>query len=151
MPNPVPELLTGFPVVVDAEVAWGEMDAFQHVNNAVYFRWFESARIAYFREVGFVPAADGAPRGVGPILASADCRFRIPLAYPDRVSVGARVAELAADRFTMRYAVASHAAGALAATGSGQVVAYDYDQRRKAPLPDPVRRRIERLERGAAS
>jgi acyl-CoA thioester hydrolase len=145
------KLLAAYPVVVETEIAWGEMDAFQHVNNAVYFRWFESARIAYFREVGFVAEGAGIPSGVGPILAATDCRYRIPLTYPDRVSIGARVRDLEPDRFVMEYAVVSHAAGALAASGTGRIVSYDYDTRTRAPLPDEVRRRIEELEEPSAA
>jgi acyl-CoA thioester hydrolase len=142
-------ILDGYPVVIEEEIAWGEMDAFQHVNNAVYFRWFESARIAYFREVGFVTAG-GLPGGVGPILASADCRYRIPLTFPDRVSIGARVRELEADHFVMEYAVVSHRAGALAASGTGRIVSYDYDAAAKAPIPAEVRSAIEAFEGGTA-
>jgi acyl-CoA thioesterase FadM len=42
------DLLAGYPVVIEIPVAWGEMDAFQHVNNVAYIRYFESGRIAYF-------------------------------------------------------------------------------------------------------
>src|SRR5688500_1058130 len=119
------EHLAGFHVVISVPVAWGEMDAFAHVNNTVYFRWFESARIAYFDRVAFrEPALNG---GIGPILASTQCRFRRPLSYPDTVRVGARVSELGVDRFTMEYRVVSVSSGALAAEGFGVVVAYDYD------------------------
>ena len=149
MPSSVADVLTGYPVVIEAELAWGEMDAFQHVNNGVYFRWFESARIAYFREVGFVTEG-GLPGGVGPILAATDCRYRFPLTYPDRVSIGARVRDLEDDRFVMEYAVASHRAGALAASGTGTIVSYDYDAAAKAPLPGAVRAAIEALEDGAS-
>ncbi len=48
------ELLRGFPSVVAVPVLWGDMDAFQHVNNTVYFRYFETGRIAYFQQIGFV-------------------------------------------------------------------------------------------------
>ena len=44
------ELLKSFPVVAKIPVRWGDMDSFQHVNNVSYFRYFESARIAYFNE-----------------------------------------------------------------------------------------------------
>lgn len=137
-------LLALWPVVIEIPVAWGEMDAFGHVNNAVYFRYFESARIAYFDRVGFT-AGDG---GVGPILASTHCRFRMPLEYPDTVRAAARVTEVLEDRFTMEYRVVSTRAGALAAEGGGLVVAYDYGAGAKAPLPDPVRSRITELEAG---
>ena len=41
-------VLEGYQVTIDVNVAWGEMDAFEHVNNVVYFRYFESVRMAYF-------------------------------------------------------------------------------------------------------
>ena len=135
-------LLAGFPVVVEAAVAWGEMDALGHVNNAVYFRWFESARIAYLDRIGFL----GSGVAVGPILAETRCRFRRPLHWPDVVRVGARALTVEADRFTMEYRVVGLSAGVVAAEGSGVVVSYDYAGGRKVELPASVRAAIERVE-----
>ena len=45
------DLLAGFPVIVEQNVIWGEMDAYQHVNNVVYFRYFENARLEYIRRL----------------------------------------------------------------------------------------------------
>src|SRR5688500_1206006 len=105
--------LDSFPVVIDVPIAWGEMDSYAHVNNAVYFRWFESARIAYFDRIGFRdPAAN---QGVAPILASTQCRFRIPLTYPGSIRVGARITDLEADRFTMEYRIVRASDDAIAA------------------------------------
>src|SRR5919107_5780774 len=118
------ELLKAYPVVIEIPVAWGEMDSLRHVNNIVYFRYFESARMAYFDRVGFWAHMD--ETGVGPILASTNCKFRLPLTYPDTVSVGARVSDIEADRFLMRYAVYSHRHRKLADEGDGLVVSYDY-------------------------
>ena len=80
---------TTWPVSLDVPVAWGDMDAFAHVNNTVYLRWFESARIAYFRAVGVLDRRES--DGVGPILARATIDFRKPVTYPDRIVVSARV------------------------------------------------------------
>src|SRR5262245_20383692 len=77
-----------FPVVIEIPIAWGEMDAMQHVNNIVYFRYVESARMAYFERIGFLEHQR--VTGVGPILAWTNCRFRRPLTYPDTVRVGTR-------------------------------------------------------------
>jgi len=66
---------------IQITVAWGEMDAFQHVNNVVYFKYFESARINYFEETGI--NAHMQTTGVGPILGNTQCRFKAPLTYPD--------------------------------------------------------------------
>jgi len=138
------DLLTGFPVVIQIPVAWGEMDAFQHVNNVVYFRYFESARIAYFDRLNTGQVLDEC--GVGPILAETRCRFRLPLTYPDTVTVGARVTAAGSDRFSMAYAVVSQRHGKLAAEGEGLVVAFDYRQGVKAGLPEIYRQRIAALE-----
>ena len=138
------ELLEGYPVVIEVPVAWGEMDSLRHVNNIVYFRYFESARMAYFHRVGFWDYMD--ETGVGPILASTQCRFRLPLTYPDTVSVGARVAEVEGDRFTMKYVVVSQGQRKVAAEGDGLIVSYDYRALRKAPLPDEIKERIRVLE-----
>ena len=141
------ELLKTYPVVIETPVAWGEMDSLQHVNNIVYFRYFESVRIAYFERLGLMDYMD--ETGVGPILAATECQFRIPLTYPDTVSVGARVSEIETDRFVMHYVAVSHQHEKAAAEGEGLIVAYDYRARRKATLPEEIRRRIETLEAAA--
>ena len=138
------ELLQDFPVTIRIPVAWGEMDAFQHVNNVVYFRYFESARIAYFDAIGIMNVME--TTGVGPILAETRCRYRIPLTFPDTVTVGVRVSALAPQGFTMQYAVTSHRHGKLAAEGEGRIVTIDYTGGGKADLPGVVRERILSLE-----
>jgi len=138
------EQLNGYPVVVELPVVWGEMDAFQHVNNVVYFRYFETARIAYFRELALMKIMEES--GIGPILAETRCRFRIPLTYPDTVSVGARVTTLGADRFTMIYRVVSQRHQGIAAEGSGELVTFDYGAGKKIGLPGQLRKHILALE-----
>lgn len=140
------EPLDGYPVRIDVPVAWGEMDAFGHVNNTVYFRYFESARIAYFTAIEYLDLMRAT--GLGPILAETRCRFRLPLAYPDTVTVGARAGELAASGFEMEYLVYSQRHGRIAAEGSSRIVSYDYEKQCKAPLPEELRTRIERLQSG---
>ena len=140
------ELLETYPVVIETPVAWGEMDSLQHVNNIVYFRYFESARMAYFERVGFWDYMR--ETGVGPILASTQCRFRLPLTYPDAVSIGARVDETGEDRFVMKYLVVSHRHARAAAEGDGLIVSFDYRAQRKAPLPEEIKARIRALEEG---
>lgn len=135
--------LADYPIIITQPVAWGEMDAFGHVNNIVFFRYFESARIAYLDAIGL---RGDRSAGVGPILASTHCRFRRPLTYPDVVRVGARTTELAADRFTMEYRIVSETLRDIAAEGGGVIVAYDYVSSRRTMLPDAVRARIRELD-----
>lgn len=134
--------LPAFPIRVEIPVAWGDMDAFEHVNNTVYLRWFESARIAYFERIDALGIK--AETGVGPILASTRCRFKIPLTYPDTVIAGARVPteSIAEDRFSMDYAVWSARHERIAAEGDGVIVTFDYGRGTKAPIPEVLRQRI---------
>lgn len=137
-------LLKHCPVVIETPVAWGEMDAFRHLNNTAYFRYFESGRIAYFERLDLLEYMEAT--GVGPILASTTCRFRIPLTYPDKVSIGTRVSAIEDDRFTMEYYVVSHKHEKVAAEGSGLIVCFDYKQNKKTTVPAELKQRIETLE-----
>ncbi|BCS97226.1 thioesterase [Desulfoluna limicola] len=139
------DLLSIYPVVIDIPISWGDMDAFQHVNNTVYFKFFESARIAYFEKLHVMDVMS--TTGVGPILAATKCRFKIPLTYPDTVSVGAKVDAIEQERFIMTYAVISHRHKKIAATGEGEIVTFNYQRNQKAPVPDEVRHRILDLEK----
>lgn len=140
----IDSLLAGFPVVIELNVYWGEMDAFQHVNNVVYFRYFENARLEYFRRLEWPEYQK--QTGIGPILASTSARFRKPLSFPDTILVATRVPSLATDRFPMEYRVVSRKLAALATEGEGLIVSYDYSRSVKVPIPDELCRRIEALE-----
>lgn len=116
------------------EVAWGDMDAFGHVNNARYFTYFEIARILWFQAKGVM--MDGLRVGdVGPILASTSCRFKAPVTFPDTLEIAIEVIDVGEDRFSHRYTVRSEALGRVAATGEALVVSYDYAKGAKAPVP----------------
>jgi acyl-CoA thioester hydrolase len=136
----VNDLLAEFAVTVEIPVAWGEMDAYGHVNNIVYFRYFETARMACFERVGLGELMER--KRIGPILHSTSCRFRIPLTYPDTVTVGAHIRDIGIDRFSMRYRVVSHDHGRVAADGDGLIVMFDYAAKSKTSVPDELRRRI---------
>ena len=129
------------PVVIEIPVAWGDMDAFGHVNNTVYLRWFESGRIALFERVA-IPHRD-VGGGQAPILARTSCQFERPLAYPDTVRVETSVERIGTKSFTMVYRVFSQQHGARAAQGDGVVVWYDYTAGRSVALPDALRAGLE--------
>jgi acyl-CoA thioester hydrolase len=144
----VETLLRGFPVVIQIPVAWGEMDSYRHVNNVVYFRYFENVRLEYFRRLDWF--AYERETGIGPILAATQARFRRPLTYPDTVAAGVRVTGLAEDRFTMEYRLASHALGDIATEGQGTIVTIHYPTGKKVAIPDELRRRITDMEANPA-
>lgn len=133
-----------YPVIIDFPIHWGEMDAFQHVNNVTYFRYFESARIAYFERTSLMERMR--TEGIGPILASTECRYRRALTYPDRIRVGARVEQVHTHGFLHHYAIYSESQQAVTTEGSGRIVLLDYDGQRKVEPDAAMLAELERLE-----
>lgn len=125
-------LLAEYPVVVRLEVRWGEMDAFKHVNNAVYFKYFEAARIVALERAGLFEA----PGSVHPVLASTSCRFKAPLTYPDVIHVGVRIKELGSDRWVSEHAIVSERLQRIVATGEAEAVMWDHVTQAKVAIPE---------------
>jgi acyl-CoA thioester hydrolase len=140
------ELLKGYPVVVDTPIAWGEMDAFQHVNNVVYFRYFENARIVYFDKLHVMSLKE--KTGIGPIMASQQCKYKMQLLYPDTISVGTRIVHVQETQFTMQYVIVSQKMKKVAAEGECLIAYFDYNQNKRAPIPDETRELIQYYENG---
>jgi acyl-CoA thioester hydrolase len=138
------ELLSGFPIVIEQPVAWGEQDPFQHVNNVEYFRYFENARVEYLERLdwmGFLKET-----GIGPIVATAQARFRRAVTFPDTLLVGARVRAIDEDRFTMEYRIVSTKLSDVVTLGDTVVVTYHYADGKKVSVPAELRARIEKIE-----
>lgn len=131
-------------VVLTQDVIWNDMDAYGHVNNTVYLRYFESARIAWFDAIGI--SEHKARTGIGPILANVMCNFRLPLDYPDRIQIACRGRILSPKKIRTEYAVLSERHGAAAADGEGLVVYYDYNTGRSCEIPDVIVAAITALD-----
>jgi acyl-CoA thioester hydrolase len=134
----------GYPVVVRQAVVWGDMDSYRHVNNTVYFRYFENARLEYFRRLDW--SALEQETGVGPILAATSARFRKPLTYPDTIWIGAKVVSLLDDRLVLRHLIVSRKLNAVATEGEGTIVTFHYERGEKAAVPEELRHHIAQLE-----
>jgi acyl-CoA thioester hydrolase len=133
-----------YPVVIDVPVAWGDMDAFQHVNNVMYLRWCESARIAYFERMGFLARMQD--DGVGPILARLTIDYRSPVTFPDVVRVETGVTRVGRSSFHMGYRIVSTTQGVEVAGGDSVLVVFDYRTNRTAPVDAKIRAAIEAVE-----
>ena len=142
MVNLVKQLDKDYPVVLSQDVIWGDMDAFGHINNTVYFRYFEDARIAYFDKIGVHQQME--QFNIGPILAKTHCNFRLPLDYPDRIHIATRSSILSPKTFNMEYVVFSEQHGAL--TAEGLIVYYDYANGNSCEIPEAIVAAIKALE-----
>ena len=130
-----------YPVVLSQEVIWGDMDAFGHVNNTVFFRYFEDVRWAFFNRCGVNEYK--LKHNIGPILAATHCDFKRPLTYPDRVHIGARYEVLSPKKIGMEYLVRSEKHDDIAAEGEGLLIYYDYNQARSCDIPDEILVRLD--------
>jgi acyl-CoA thioester hydrolase len=133
-----------FPVSVTIPVAWGDMDAFQHVNNVTYARWIETARVAYFTRIGLM--CPPRPDGVGPIVARLAINYEHAIFYPDTVRVEATIRAIGRTSLTMGYRIFSQSQGAEVATAEDVMVLLDYAAGKKAPVDDALRATIHALE-----
>jgi len=136
--------LKKYPVIEKHAVQWGHMDAAHHVNNGVYFRWLETARIEYFSQMGMDLSFSG--KEIGPILGWQDCKYIFPLTFPDVAICGARVIEMREDRFIMECAVYSENHQRISALSKQSIIPYDYEKLCKAAIPEEWRQKIKSLE-----
>lgn len=136
---------TDFVHFTSLPVQWGDMDALGHVNNAIYFRYVESGRIAYFDALvdGFW-ANTGA--GEGPILADIQCSFLGQLRYPAQIEVGTRTSKLGGKSLTIEAGIFPAGAPDPVATSRAVVVWFDYVRQSTAPLRPDLRERIIAFE-----
>ena len=139
-----PAALADFQIVIPWPVQWGDQDAFGHVNNTVYFRWFESARIAYFAQSGLGAALE--PLQLGPILAKISCNYRRQLTFPDTVWIGTRVKSIGNSSLVIEHAIYSEQLQTIAADGDSVVVVFNYEANSPCPVPQVAREAISRTE-----
>lgn len=135
--------LDDFNIQIDIPIVWGDMDAFNHVNNTRFFRYFETARIKYFEKAGFIESME--KNSIGPILANISAKFIKPLFYPDTITVGTRVTSVEPTQFVMEYIIESKSKG-IAAIGESKIVVYDYKSSERTTLPDAVRNKIKEID-----
>lgn len=120
-------------------IRWGDMDAMGHVNNTVYFRYFEQARIAWFEAMDCPPD----PAGVGPVIISAHCTFLRQLRYPGDIEVDTLVGEFGRSSFhTIHQIRRVDDPSILMAEGGAKVVWVDQRIEKSVALPEAMRDRL---------
>lgn len=125
--------------VTTMPIRWGDMDAYGHVNNTVYFRYMEQARVEWIEEMQ-VPVRLG---GDGPVIINASCTFLIPMNYPGTVEVRTYVGAIG--RSSCETLVEMRIVGdeRIFAEGAAKVVWMNTQTGKSVPLPDHVRAVLE--------
>ncbi len=141
-PKPQPEARSAYPVFRPITTRWMDNDAYGHVNNVVYYSWFDTAVNAFLIEHGVLDIHHGETIG---LVVETQCNYFAPLAFPQTVEAGIRVAQLG--KSSVRYEVGLFAQGAplTAARGHFIHVYVDKASRRPVRLPAPLKTVLETL------
>lgn len=113
-------------------IAWGDMDALGHVNNARYFDYFQEARIEWLRELDIKMTEQ-----TGPVVVHVACTYHKPVIYPATVTIRSLVTEVGNSSMVMEHSL--YQDEVLMAQGLSKVVWVDYMQGKSVPLPPEMR------------
>ncbi|MFT3666299.1 acyl-CoA thioesterase [Piscinibacter sp.] len=140
--RPTPEPRGAYRVFRPIQTRWADNDAYGHVNNVVYYAWFDTAVNGYLIDAGALDIHAGATIG---LVIETRCNYFAPLAFPQAVEAGLRVAHLG--RSSVRYEVGLFAQGAPEAAAAGHFVHVYVDRltRRPVPLPEALSAALQPL------
>jgi acyl-CoA thioester hydrolase len=128
--------------VVPYQVIWRDLDAIGHVNNAVFFTYFEWARTKYWLEL----TGGSEPFDIGFIVARAECDFHRQLNLGDRLLICTRIAEMRHTSLDFTYELREANGEELAATGKVTVVLYSWGAKSKLPITGELRRKVDAFQ-----
>jgi acyl-CoA thioester hydrolase len=140
--RPAPQPRSAYRVFRSISTRWADNDVYGHVNNVVYYSWFDTAVNAHLIEQGVLDIHAGQIIG---LVIETQCNYFAPLAFPQTVEAGIRVARLGSS--SVRYEVGLFAQGEplTAAAGHFVHVYVDRESRRPVAVPEPLRRVLEAL------
>lgn len=125
-------------------VQWGDMDMLGHINNVIFFRYIESARIAYFDQLlGSDPNIWG---GEGPILAEIQCKFIQQLHYPAQLEIGTRTRRIGGRSLQLECVIFRQGESTPLASSQAAIVWFNYSEQHAVPVPESLRVTIRGFE-----
>jgi|TARA_B100001105_G_C22002542_1_gene277981 acyl-CoA thioester hydrolase len=130
------------------EVRFRDCDAMGHVNNAVYFTYFEQARIMMADTLGLRRSLEDT--GLGLILAHASCDYKAQVLFGDVIDVRVAVTAIGRSSFTGEYEIRRVKDDSVVATGKSIQVVFDYATGKAISIPDVFREKLEAIETGTA-
>ena len=142
MSRPVPRSRESYRWFMTIATRWADNDAYGHVNNTVYYQWFDTAVNAWLVEAGLLDIEHGDPIG---LVVETGCNYFAPLSFPGDVEVGIAVDRLGSSSVTYRIGVFGAGQDEPSAQGHFTHVYVGREDRRPAPLPDDWREKLERL------
>ena len=140
--RPIPRPRDAYRRFSTISLRWADNDAYGHVNNVVYYAWFDTAVNEMLVERGLLDIANGDPIG---LVVETGCRYFAALSYPGDVDVGLRSAKIGTSSVTYELGIFRPGEEAPVAEGHFTHVYVGRDDRRPTPLPDDWRTSLEEL------
>ena len=142
MSRPAPRGRDAYRWFMKIGTRWADNDAYGHVNNTVYYQWFDTAVNAWLVEAGLLDIERGDPIG---LVVETGCTYFAPLSFPGDVEVGIAVDRLGESSVTYRIGVFGAGSAEASAQGHFTHVYVDRSDRCPEPLPDEWRAKLEKL------
>ena len=145
MDRPAPLSIAAFPHVLDITTRWMDNDVYGHVNNVVYYSFFDTVVNRYLIDEGALDVARG---GVIGLVVETKCNYFQPIAFPELVRAGLRVAHQGTS--SVRYEVGLFRNGESSASAQGHFVHVYVDRatNRPVPLPENLKAALTKLVKG---
>ena len=143
IPKPQPEPRSAYKVFRAISTRWMDNDAYGHVNNVVYYSWFDTVVNAHLIEEGALDIHQGATIG---LVVETQCNYFASIAFPQTVDAGLRVAKIG--KSSVRYEVGLFVQGEALTAAKGHFVHVYVDRasRRPCELPAPLKKVLEALQ-----
>ncbi|MCG8614536.1 MAG: acyl-CoA thioesterase [Pseudomonadales bacterium] len=131
----------------EIDTRWGDQDKYGHINNTVYFRFVEEARVQWFEKLGY--GVDGS--GDGPIILKTGATFLKELNYPTRIQVKSYAGTPGNSSLPMYHEIIDSEDGSVYCTAYVTVVWYDHNSKSSMRLPDSLREHIAQLSKNPSA
>jgi acyl-CoA thioester hydrolase len=142
MPHEPQIFRADYPHFLAIQTRWKDNDIYGHVNNVVYYSYFDTVVNDYLIREGGLKIADGDIIG---LAVETHCEFHAPLTFPDVIEAGLRVGKLGVSSVRYEIGVFKQDEESPSATGYFVHVFVNRETRRPAPIPDPIRSALEKL------
>ncbi len=142
--------MNNWPIVTEIPVLWGDMDDFGHVNNIIYLKWCETSRVELFQKIWNLKSLKMQDimvnEGIGPILANFNINYKIPIQYPDIISVKTRVTSIGNTSFGVGHELFSkNNNDKIVASGDSVIVMIDYKSGKKHSIDQDNRSMLKQF------
>jgi acyl-CoA thioester hydrolase len=134
------EINLKYPFPVIQQVLWGEMDAFNHINNVIYFRYFETGRVRFFNQTHLWQLF--IDENIRIVVGKLECNFIKEIVHPAEIEIAVAIKKIGTSSLTVHHKVSCN--GKISAQGDGIIVATDPETGKSTPWTNTLRSEFEK-------